>query len=607
MVDITKLDMSKLWAASGDKIQPADEQLASGWLVQQIPRQTWNWFENRQDQNIAYLLQKGIPEWDSTTEYRAVKSYVQRNGVVYKCAITNTGEDPAVASENWIKAFPESSDALEALRVLVPASDVLPYFTGTTSAGLTTLSPFARTLLDDADASSARTTLSAQLAHINLSTLSTVTAGVNSLPYFTGTNTAATTLFTAFARTLLDDADASSARTTLGLGNSATLNVGTGAGQVAAGNDTRITEALQKSSNLSELANPATARTNLGLGTSAIFNTTTSSSDGTINRLLKTGDFGLGGTAVVIAESALSANNIYTGFYFVSAESLGVLPINAGGYVLHIDSTTTGQQQQFYTPYNSPRNFSRSQVGGVWTGWYEEWNSGNTSADVRTILSSANYAAIRSLLGLSNTATAGTNSNITSLTGLTTPLSVSQGGTGVTTSTGTGSNVLSISPVFTGTPSSPTPALNDNTTKIATTAYVQANSITRPNFIGTVSESGGVATGAIIETGTNANGTYIKFADGTQICRYISTTRFVTTAANGAIFLTPTGQSLVFPAVFISAPSVTPCPTFDVSTGTSRAWLSNNPPTTESVVMVGHGAVSTSSCYPGYIAIGRWF
>ena len=55
-----------------------------------------------------------------------------------------------------------------------------------------------------------------------------------------------------------------------------------------------------------------------------------------------------------------------------------------------------------------------------------------------------------------------------------TPLAVAQGGTGVTTSTGTGNAVLSASPTFTGTPLAPTASPGTNTTQIATTAFVTA-------------------------------------------------------------------------------------------------------------------------------------
>jgi hypothetical protein len=53
-------------------------------------------------------------------------------------------------------------------------------------------------------------------------------------------------------------------------------------------------------------------------------------------------------------------------------------------------------------------------------------------------------------------------------------LAVDHGGTGVTTSTGTGSVVLSASPALTGTPTAPTAADGTNTTQIATTAFVTA-------------------------------------------------------------------------------------------------------------------------------------
>lgn len=38
------------------------------------------------------------------------------------------------------------------------------------------------------------------------------------------------------------------------------------------------------------------------------------------------------------------------------------------------------------------------------------------------------------------------------------------------------------------------------------------------NIVGTVSQSGGIPTGAVVERGSNANGEYVRFADGTQIC-----------------------------------------------------------------------------------------
>lgn len=74
------------------------------------------------------------------------------------------------------------------------------------------------------------------------------------------------------AANLADLASIPTARTTLGLGGAALLGVGTTSGTVAAGDDSRIVGAAQKASNLSDLASATTARTNLGLGGAALLN-----------------------------------------------------------------------------------------------------------------------------------------------------------------------------------------------------------------------------------------------------------------------------------------------------------------------------------------------
>lgn len=71
----------------------------------------------------------------------------------------------------------------------------------------------------------------------------------------------------------------------------------------------------------------------------------------------------------------------------------------------------------------------------------------------------------------------------------------------------------------------------------------------RDSILGTVSQSGGIPTGAIIERGSNANGEYVKYADGTLECTIAAPSMSVGASSKGVYVWN-------FPSSFSSVPVV---------------------------------------------------
>lgn len=268
------------------------------------------------------------------------------------------------------------------------------------------------------DAATARTNLglaigtNVQAYDPELAALAGVTSAADALPYFTGSGTATTTTLTSFGRSLVDDTDAATARTTLGLGTIATQAANSVS--ITGGSVTGITD-LAVADGGTGASDAGTARTNLGLGTIATQ---------AANSVSISGGSITGITDLAVADGGTGASDAGT-----ARTNLGLaIGTNVQAYDPELAALAGLTSAADKVPY-----FTGSATAAL----------ADFTAAGRALVDDADATAQRTTLGLGTIATQASSSvSITggSITGIT-DLAVADGGTGSSTAAGAATNL----------------------------------------------------------------------------------------------------------------------------------------------------------------------
>jgi hypothetical protein len=125
----------------------------------------------------------------------------------------------------------------------------------------------------------------------------------------------------------------------------------------------------------------------------------------------------------------------------------------------------------------------------------------------------------------------------------------------------------------------------------------------RGNLVGSVAEVAGVPAGAVIEAGSTADGSFTRFADGTQICVSAGIASGAVTAAAGALY-SSAPLAWTFPAAFAAGAP----PAVSGSAGSALRWLAVEPADAAGAafaVLAATASATGSTCR--LMAVGRWF
>ena len=143
MAEISRPDFTYQWSSTGAITAPSTAKIQAGWTAEVPPFQWENWSQNRQDNAISYVFQKGIGLWSATQDYYYIASgraFVQgSDGFIYEAVQSSTGQNPTTDTTNtyWRRAFTNQS-----------GTPLYAVDTGTANAYKADYVPVVKTLVD---------------------------------------------------------------------------------------------------------------------------------------------------------------------------------------------------------------------------------------------------------------------------------------------------------------------------------------------------------------------------------------------------------------------------------------------------------------------------
>lgn len=188
----------------------------------------WNSYESLP--NIVNRIQNALGQQTAIGEL-TTNGLIEKTGTNAYQTVTITAfgksliDDADAAAARTTLGAQAADATLTAMAGVTTAANKIIYFTGIDAAAAADLSAYGRTLIATADAAAARTALSAQPLDATLTAVAGVTTAANKIIYFTGVDAAASADLSAFGRSVIAGADAAAVNALLGIQSKATVDL----------------------------------------------------------------------------------------------------------------------------------------------------------------------------------------------------------------------------------------------------------------------------------------------------------------------------------------------------------------------------------------------